>query len=200
MRFKTIRIRPNSALPILGLTLSFGFALAPQAKASFIGDYAPSQFTLTNVNADGSVTAPAGGLSIILTGGNNGSGLPGTTDYLAAATGAGTVSFQYSYSSFDFPGLDFAGYLVGGAFSQFANTDGQSGAGMFAVSAGQRFGFRVGTADNTGEPGILTVSRFIAPSGGGSAVPEPGTASLFLISGLASAGAVLAFRRRGEQA
>src|ERR1019366_7756433 len=63
--------------------LGFSFILIPQPKAAFIGDYALSQFTLTNTCTDapdlcnlspppdGSVTTPDGGLSIILTGGNN---------------------------------------------------------------------------------------------------------------------------------
>ena len=170
--------------------LGFSFILIPQAKAAFIGDYALSQFTLTNTNADGFVTTPDNGLSIILTGGNNGSGLSGTTDFVTTATGAGPVQFLYSYSSFDYPGLDFAGYLLGTAFVQLANTDGQFGTASFQVSLGQSFGFRVDTLDNTGEPGILTISQFSAPSGN-TPVPEPGTAPLLLVA----AGAMLAARQ-----
>jgi hypothetical protein len=193
--FQTNQIGRKRSHCILALcfTLAAGLALAPSAKAAFVGDYALSHFTLTNMNADGSVLTPDSGLSIILTGGNNGSGLSGTTDLVGAATGTGVVQFHYSYSSLDFPGVDFAGFLAGGAFSQLASADGQSGNAMFTVSAGQSFGFRVATQDNTGEPGILTISNFTAPFGSGpAAVPEPGTASLMAVG---AAGAFAAQRR-----
>ena len=169
--------------------------LAPVAHAGFVGDYALNQFTLANTNADGFVSTPDNGLTAVLTGGNNGSGLPGTTDLLTTATGTGTVAFHYTYSALDFPGFDYAGYLVDSAFMQLADTDGQSGDATFTVTAGQMFGFRVGTLDNSGEPGILTISNFSAPSGGGGAVPEPGTA-LILCTGLAVAAAYGRCRRR----
>jgi hypothetical protein len=178
-----IQIGPKWSRSILALSwaLAFTLAVAPQAKAAFIGDYALNRFTLTNTNADGSAMTPDGGLSIILTGGNTGSGQPGTTDLVTAATAAGLVQFQYSYSALDFPGFDFGGYLVGGAFSKLADTDGQSGTAMFTVNSGQTFGFRVATQDNTGEPGILTVSNFSAPSGPATSVPEPGTAPVLVM-------------------
>ena len=172
--------------------MGFSLVLMTPGKAAFTGDYALNRFLLTNTNADGSVTTPDGGLSIVFAGGNNGSGLAGTTDFVTSATGAGTVRFQYSYSALDFPGFDFGGYLLGGAFTQLADTDGQSGVGQFTVAAGRSFGFRVGTKDNTGEPGILTISNFTAPSGTGAPVPEPGTAPVLL---LAAGGAVAAHRR-----
>ena len=191
LKLKTIKNGPKRFRSIFALCWALGFSLVlmPSAKAAFTGDYALNRFPLTNTNADGSVTTPDGGLSIVLTGGNNGSGIPGTTDFVTSATGAGTVRFQYSYSALDFPGLDFGGYLLAGAFTQLADTDGQSGTAQFTVTAGRSFGFRVGTRDNTGEPGILTLSNFTAPSGTGSPVPEPGTASLL---GLAAGGAVAA--------
>lgn len=192
-QFQTIQSvakRSRSILVLWG-ALGLGFALTPAAKAGFIGDYALSQFTLANTNADGFAVSQNGGSSILLTGGNNGSDQPGTTDLITAAAGAGTVQFQYSYSALDFPGFDFAGYLLGGAFTQLADTDGQSGTTMFTVSPGQPFGFRVGTLDNTGEPGMLTISNFSAPSGTG-AVPEPGTGTTMLLA----AAAAIAVQRR----
>src|SRR5271165_2237166 len=150
-------------------------SLAPQARAGFIFDFAPQNaFQLVNTNADGVVMAKSQGL--VLTGGNNGSGNPGTTDYLAVALNSGTVNFGWSYASLDMPTFDFAGYLLNSTFSPLADTDGMSGVGAFTVSAGESFGFRVGTADNTGEPGILTVT-----SASTSAVPEPATAAMMLV-------------------
>ena len=196
LQFKTIKNGPKWLRPILAFCWALGFlALTSPAQAAFTGAYALNQFTLTNMNADGKAITPDGGLSIVLTGGNNGSGQAGTTDLVAFAAGAGTVQFHYSYSSLDFPGADFAGYLLGAAltFTQLADTDGQSGNAMFAVSNGQKFGFRVGTQDNTGEPGILTISSFIAPAGTPS-VPEPGTAPMLLLA-VAGASLAAAYRR-----
>ncbi len=109
------------------------------------------------------------------------------TDWTATAVASGLVTFDYSYFSLDIDpinppsGNDFAGYILGNTFVQLADISGQSGQGSFAVTLGQTFGFRVGTIDNQGEPGILSISNFTAP-GGGAAVPEPGTLSLAMIS------------------
>jgi len=150
-----------------------GVALAPGALGSFIGEYAPERFTLTNVSADGYVTTAGDGASILLTGGNLGSGVQGITDFTIAAAGAGMVWFDYMYSSLDMPGFDSAAYLVGDLVLGFADTDGQSGTISFPVSVGELFGWRVATLDNTGEPGTLIVSGFSAPSD--TSIPEPGT-------------------------
>src|SRR5205823_1563046 len=82
----------------------------------------------------------------------------------------------------DSPGGDIAGYLLANAFTQLADTSGQSGNVSFSVTLGQSFGFRINTIDNTGEPGILTVSNFNAPGGVAASVPEPGTLPLVLLS------------------
>jgi PEP-CTERM motif len=195
LQFQTTKNGPKRLRTIFVFCWALGLsslALTSPAQAAFTGPYAFNQFTLTNTNADGVAITPDGGLSIVLTGGNNGSALPGTTDLVTVAAGTGAVQFHYSYSSLDFPGFDFAGYLLGAAFTQLADTDGQSGTAMFAVNSGQKFGFRVGTADNTGEPGILTISSFTAPAGTAS-VPEPGTAPMLL---LAMAGAAIALHQR----
>lgn len=183
-----------TALFFIALLVSF----APEAKAGFIGYYALNNFTLTNTCTaaanpcpppDGSVTTFNNGLSAVLFGGNNGSGLSGVTDLTIAAQAAGTVQFEYSYSAFDFPGADYAGYLRGNVFTQVANITGQASPPgqpvSFNVTAGQLFGFRVGTVDNLGEPGILTISNFDVVTGPVSTVPEPGSAAM-LIAGCAA--------------
>ncbi len=124
---------------------------------------------LNNSNADGSVAIGSDGLSFVLTGGNTGSGAPGTTDFVGLAPVAGLVEFQYFYAAFDTPTFDFAGYLLGSTRVPLADTDGEHGAASFSVAAGQQYGWYVGTLDNTGEPGSLTVT--FTPSD--SAVPEP---------------------------
>ena len=164
-------------------SLGFCFALGPQARAGFIGAYALSDFMLVNINADGFVTTPDGGQTAVLTGGNNGSLQPGTTDLVTTAVGPSMIQFQWFYSSLDTPTFDFAGYLLNNTFFPLADTNGESGTAMFPVSLGTPFGFRVGTVDNSGEPGILTVS---------SSVPEPGTAPVLFVLTVAT----LVTRRR----
>jgi hypothetical protein len=169
------------------------------ARAGLIGDYAPSNFQLVNTGADGFSVFASGGMALVLTGGNTGSGLAGTTDLTTVAAGTGTVSFQYSYSSLDFPGADSAGYLLNGTYFQLASIDGICGTALcpgtaqFAVSAGARFGWRIETADNIGEPGILTVTQFNAPSATQN-VPEP--SSMPILLSLAVAAMADKFRRR----
>jgi len=157
--------------------------VAAPSRAGFIYDFAAQNtFQVFNTNADGGVvTQPT---SFVLTGGNNGSLSFGTTDYTATATLGGTVNFNWSYSTCsptsppvcDDPTFDFAGYLINGNFFSLADTNGQSGTGTFDILAGDVFGFRVGTVDNSGEPGILSVSS--VPSG----VPEPATSMLLLFA------------------
>lgn len=165
--------------------------LADRAQAGFVGSYALANFNFVNTNADGSVSlTPAGAL--VLTGGNDGSSTPGMTDVSIAAAAAGTVSFDWAFSSLDFPGFDFGGYFLD-TFTKLADFDGAHGTASFAVAAGQVFGFRVSTMDNTGEPGVLTISNFAAP-GADADVPEPSTAWLAL-----AGAAVLAARRQARR-
>ena len=164
------------------------FLWTPQLKASFIQTYDLSQFTLTNTNADGTAMSPDGGLSLILTGGNDGSGLSGTTDFVMNATVGGLISFDFIYSACsltdicDTPGFDFGGYLLDSNFIQVADTTGLSGKVSFNIVSGDTFGFRLGTLDNTGEPGILTITNFSGPEAA-SGVPEPSSGPVMLLIG-----------------
>lgn len=169
------------AIRLSRFVLAAGFLFVSQAKASFIGSYAFANFTLTNQFADGSAQTPDGGLSVVLTGGNTGSGLSGTTDLFITAAGSGTVYFQYSYFSLDEPHFDVAGFLVNGAFMPLTDTSGNMGVATFSIAQGQTFGFRVATMDNLGEPGILTVTDFGAPSAS-TAAPEPVTWPMVVVA------------------
>lgn len=176
--------------------LFLGCACALPAQAAFLEGYSLHDFTLTNVDADGSAATPDGGLSVVITGGNTGTGLSGWTDLTIAALGSGILTFDYSYSSLDFPPYDWAGYLLGSSFVQLADSDGQSGTIAVPVSSGQIFGWRVATFDNIFEPGVLTLSGFSAPAGG-APIPEPGSWMLVL-AGVAGAAAVRRWRNRYE--
>jgi hypothetical protein len=186
--------------------LAFSLALASPGQGGFIGDYAPGLFTLINTNANGLVIPSEDNLSIVLWGGNLGSGEPGTTDFIISAAGEGVVRFDWAYASFDEAGYDWAGFLLGSSFFQLADTNGMSGTESYHVSLGQTFGFRVETLDNQYEPGILTISDFIAPPGAevpesDSDVPEPAYWPVLLVVTATVAAARLRLNRtnRGER-
>lgn len=149
-------------------------SLAQLAEANFIGEYSASNFAVNDLNGPGSFISPDGGFSLVMTGPNNGNGLEGYMDITTTALDSGLIRFQYTYSSLDGAGYDYAGYLIGGGFIQLADSDGQSATVLIPVNAGDIFGFRVGTTDNIGEPGVFTVFDFNGPSGGTSSVPAPG--------------------------
>jgi hypothetical protein len=186
-------LRWTPQLPIcVPVLLVAAAAFAPRAEAAFIGPYAFGNFSLTNINADGFAALNGDG-SLVITGGNDGSVTPGLTNFSLIAPASGTVSFDYAYSSLDLPGYDFSGYFVD-SFTWLADSDGDFGNASFSVTAGQQFGFRVSTLDNTGEPGILTISNFNGPAVIEGNVPEP-SSFIFAALGLAS---LAAMRRRAS--
>ena len=140
---------------VLGL-LGFIFLLAPPATAGPI-TYSLSDFTLINTCTDVFVPCPPPDGSVLpagnafsLIGGNNGSGASGVTDFVTTALSPILVQFQFSYSSFDFPGSDYAGYLINSGFHQLADIVRQASPPgqflQFAVNTGDLFGFRRGNA------------------------------------------------------
>src|SRR5215469_15637470 len=90
-------VRPGAVVRLVSIAC---FALVSQAHAGPVS-FSSLQWTLGNQNADGTAGVSNGGLTLTLVGGNNGSGLEGTTDLLTLAPANGTVSFDYSYSSLD---------------------------------------------------------------------------------------------------
>jgi hypothetical protein len=144
--------------------------------------YDPINWTFTNSNADGSVNTGGAPASISLTGGDNFSFNSGTTNYTTTAAAAGTVTFDWNYSTADDPFFDPFGYLLNGSFIQVTDDGGglvQNGTATFNVLAGDSFGFSIATVDNFFGPGSVTISNFSAP------IPEPSTVlSLLVLGGL----------------
>ena len=165
---------------------------SPAAEANTI-PYRLTDFSLSNTDADGTWATPDSGLTLVFTGGNSGFGLAGTTDFWLVASSAVSFQFDYSYFSIDIPGFDRAGYFVGPKFFVLADTDGRSGTATVSVNTGDPFGFRIETDDNTGEPGVFTVSTFTT-----SAAPEPGAFYLIPSAILVGLG-VARFRYRGPR-
>jgi hypothetical protein len=181
---------------LLRLVIALGISavMIQRAEAGFIGDYTLSNWTLTSTDPLGTAFTPDLGLTLVIRGANDGTGNPGGVDFTILAPAAGMVQFTYTYTTDDPDvGFDFAGYLLGVNFVELANTTGQTGTVQFPVMAGQLFGFRVGTQDNLGEHGLLTISDFTAPSA--SAVPEPASVCLVGLGVLGALGAARAHRR-----
>lgn len=173
------RLMANVAASLL-LTVGTVTAFASNASAAFIGYYAPSNWTTTDFNSNGTVDISGAPDSIVVIGGDNQSGISGTTDFTIAAQESGTWSFSWSYDSFDNVGdADRGGYLLNGVFTQLAqNSDVENngfqpvtGSVSLAVNQDDIIGYRVRTLDNNSFPGQLTVSNFNAPITGTVAVP-----------------------------
>jgi hypothetical protein len=177
-----------SALLTFGCVLLLA-GVTPEAKADgLLGYYGIANFTLVNSGGfipNGSVSSP-NPMKLILTGTNDGSGLPGATDLTIAAQAAGLLEFSYLFTTLDDPGFESAGYLLAGQLFPLADTSGESGSVIVPLSRGEIFGFSVESADDTGGAGVLTVTDFVAP------VPEPGSMQLLW----AGAAAILAWRVR----
>jgi hypothetical protein len=143
--------------------------------------YPLSGFTLVNTptNLLTNGTAAMEGQSLVVTGGNSGTGEPGTTTLTTTALANGQIAFLYSYSSLDSRGYDAAGYLLNGLYVDLADASGASGEVQFNVTAGEKFGFEVTTQDNQFEPGVLAISNVGTLT---SATPEPGTGPVVLLA------------------
>lgn len=179
--------------------VSASLVAAAPAQAGFIGAYAFGNWTTTLINSNGlvfEIFGPPGALvidGVLVMGSNtNVGGLPGTTDFTIAAVGSGLVNFDWRYSSDDVEFYDQGGFLLNGVFNFLAANDGNptSRSQSFAVTAGDLFGFRVLSTDNTSGPGLLAIRNFEAPGNFDAPIPEPTTLALL------AAGAVGGFASR----
>jgi hypothetical protein len=170
----------GSSFWLVCAAMALGSVLAPQARADFIGYYDFNNWTQASTSDGFAFTAD--NITVEMVGGNDGSGVLGTTTAVIAAPAAGTVQFSWVYNSLDSPTFDSAGYVLNGTYNQFADTDGETGTASFTVNTGDVFGIEVWTADNTGEPGIVQVDNFTAPEGADAAVPEPRTLPMTLLA------------------
>jgi hypothetical protein len=145
--------------------------------SNFAGAYAPANWTLTQVNSNGTVNIAGAPLNIILTSGTNASGIEGSTNYTKTIDCAGTVSFNWSYthpdallgSVFDYPRLKLNGnYVVPvtGEFPGFiiALAGPQNGTVTLPVNAGDVIELQAYTIDNDPTPCTVTITNFSAPA------------------------------------
>ena len=158
---------------------TLGLAASPaQALTQFAGDYAPANWT-QSIGGDGSIDTSGAPTSIILRGSDDGSGNDVNTDFTIAAPTAGTVSFDWNFSTADDEGAEYDpfGYLLNGAFTQLTSDSGsstQSGSASFSVLTGQVFGFRQNSFDSAYGRASTTISNFNGPTAAAPAsVPGP---------------------------
>lgn len=164
--------------------------VAPQAKADFSGYYAISNFnTVQSTFANGfiCVTAIPGvcpaatNSTVYFVGPNDGTGVAGETDFTILPQISGLLQFSWAYTTLNLDPTDNnAGYIANGAFNLLTPTNGAFVSVSVSVVASQPIGFAIQTGDNTGEPGILTVSNFSGPLSSSSSAPEPGSLTLAL--------------------
>lgn len=167
--------------------------LLPSLKADTV-QFGGLTFTITNSESDGSASVSNDGSTLTITGPNDGSGLSGTTDVTTTAPASGTVSFNWSFNSLDDAGYDAAGYLLAGAYTQLSANPGDTSSTQISVASGESFGFEVSSVDNSGEPGVFTISDFVVPQST-NATPEPAS-WLLLLCGIGA----LAFGLQGKRA
>jgi len=157
---------------LMGLTANS----AQAANPGFAGTYAPPNWTQLIVQ-DGSVDTTNAPTSITVIGSdNNYSGLAGQTDFTIAAPSAGTVSFDWQFTTADPPAqYDPFGYLLNGSFFQLTNDSiaDQSGSATFAVLPGDTFGFSQRSVDSLNGRAQTVISNFVAPAGAPTSAPAP---------------------------
>lgn len=178
----------RATYPLVAVFWAFLLAGAAQASGiGFTGGYSFGDFTFGEgggIFPNGSASSPDSN-TVVLTGSDDGSGLPGTTDLTIAALGDGLFQFSYEYTTLDLfgdPATDPAGYLVDGTFFPFVDPNLFSGTVSVPVLAGDVIGFRVATTDNLFGPGVLTITDFDAPL---APTPEPASLPLLLIGAAA---------------
>ena len=165
------------AITAVGLTLAVASSASAATVFGFQDEYAPSNWTFTNSNADGFVNTSQAPTSISLTGGNLGGGVgAGNTNYTTTAAAAGEVMFDWDYSTSDDYAIYDPFFVLNGTATKLTADFGdqiQSGTFMFDVLAGDIFGFRISTGDNFYGRATVTISNFEAPAPAvAPAVPE----------------------------
>jgi hypothetical protein len=120
-------------------------------------------YTLTNTNANGTVDTSVPG-QITITGGNNGTGNPGTTYYTATASSNSnsSVSFSWSYTTNDQDSsLDPFGFVNNGTVDYILNNSQFTASGNYSaiVNQGNTFGFGIETVDNLSGSANVTISN-----------------------------------------
>ncbi|MCB9339846.1 MAG: proprotein convertase P-domain-containing protein [Lewinellaceae bacterium] len=138
-------------------------------QQGFAGAYDPANWTIQAINSNGSVNTAGAPANVVINGSDNGSGGAGQENFNIILPQSGTIGFTWNYSTVDNAIFDPPGYMLNGVFTQLLAT-GVTGSGnvTIPVVAGDMFGFSQRTVDNIFGNGILTITNFNGPAGGGS--------------------------------
>ncbi len=134
-----------------------------QVVSGFQGPYAPANWTFTSPGPGSSVNTAAAPASITLIGADGSPFVAKNTDYVTTALGAGSVQFQWNYSSGDIGTFDRLYYVLNNVQTLLAQNNSQgSGTTAFSVLAGDTFGFRIYSDDSAFGSGLAVISNFSA--------------------------------------
>jgi hypothetical protein len=109
------------------------------------------------------------------TGGGSAGTLRTTTWTVTNGSTAALLSFDWALSTYGAGATNqTVSYLVGSSVTNISSANATFGNfSSIPLAAGESFGFRVATTDNTGENGILSISNFTAANSTPTPVPGP---------------------------
>ncbi len=135
----------------------------------FEGTYTPANWTLTQLNSNGTVDVAAAPSSISMTSSDGLSG-SGQTNYSITVPCSGNITFDWSYSSIDGAIYDYPQYFINGAspvvfpgYDIFGSTS-QSGTASIVANAGDIITLQAYSSDNFGGSCVTVISNFVAPT------------------------------------
>ncbi len=178
---------------------ALAISVAAGALLGFAAGPASAQWVLTSTNGgDGHLGTPDPGYQYLIVGSNNGVG-QSLTSLVDTATMAETVSFNWSYTTYDCCGSywDTGGYMLDGIYTQLTPAVGPyadvgatyTGRLTLALSPGDTYGFAINSVDSIEGPGTIEFAS----------VPEASTWAM-LLAGFGMLGFVGMRRRAGALA
>lgn len=149
---------------------------------TLVGAGTPPQYTCLEVNdvaCAETIDATNGSVDVVgsitgFSGGGSGNTLRTTTWSVTNGAQASLLSFDWALATNATDATNqSASYLIGATEIFLSSLNGNSGSlSNISLAAGETFGFRVTTSDNTGDSGVLSITNFTATSAPAS-VPGP---------------------------
>ena len=150
--------------PVVGATSSSCLTLN-----GFAGSLMPANWTTLQYNSNGTVNTSGAPANVVMTSGNNTSGTPGTTEFSYVAACAGTVSFDWNYTTVHGAAFDYPQYQINSGTPQLFNGYNtaagiaQSGTQTISVAVGDTVKLQTYTTNNLFGACTVTISNFSAP-------------------------------------
>jgi hypothetical protein len=133
--------------------------------AQFQGDYAIANWSLSNINGNGSIDTTNEPNSITLTGTDGLSGA-GNTNYTNIIANTTQITFSWAYSTSDGASFDYPNIIINNGtptlFSGYgkSGSSNQSGSMSISVNANDTFAFNLHSVDNAVGAASVTISNF----------------------------------------